>query len=286
MSKEELISHRVACRWAVYLLIGLAISICYIAWKFQSAKNDLFDFQPPEMALAQYTSKDVIGDLGGMKVRIPQHYAEYVEYNGDPGFGEKRSAAARLQRSFSSRLSSFGISVRLQDMKGLETPQLKEDYRNHRLNPENPWIRISINAGDIYPSMGANANDGLAKNLWEKSEYWFANYERAPLMDTAELEAYVVAGTDPRTGKPARESDSTEDIYIHRTANHVDTYISCGRTSVPRGVATCHMHFGLEPKAKVRIDVGFYPTLLNKWRQIQNSVSELLYGFEVKNQEK
>jgi hypothetical protein len=29
--------------------------------------------------------KDVIGGLGGMKVRIPRHYAEYVEDDGDPG---------------------------------------------------------------------------------------------------------------------------------------------------------------------------------------------------------
>jgi hypothetical protein len=30
-----------------------------------------------------------------MKVRIPRHYAEYVEYDGDPGFGEKRKGRAR-----------------------------------------------------------------------------------------------------------------------------------------------------------------------------------------------
>lgn len=132
--------------------------------------------------------------------------------------------------------------------------------------------------------MGGNANDGLAKKLWEKSEYWFANYERAPLMDVAGLNAYVVAGTDLRTGKLARESDSAEDVYIHKmTQNHVATYISCGKTSVRGGIAHCQMHFGLEPKAKVRIKVTFYPALLPKWQSIQKSVSELIYGFEVKS---
>jgi hypothetical protein len=37
------------------------------------------------MAQAQYTPKDVIGGLAPRKARIPRHYAEYVEYKGDPG---------------------------------------------------------------------------------------------------------------------------------------------------------------------------------------------------------
>jgi hypothetical protein len=283
MSSENKFSNRSRrWRWVGYLLVALSIASGYAFWKFQSTKNQLFGFQPPEMALAQYTSKDVIGDLGGMKVRIPRHYAEYVEYDDDPGFGEKRKESIP-ERNFESRLRSFGMNVRFPDMKGLETMELKEAHRNYRLKPKNPWIDISINAGSIYPSMGENANSGLAKKLWEKSEYWFANYERAPQMDTAGLEAYVVAGTDPRTGKPARESDSTDDIYIHKTTSHVGTYISCGKTSVPGGVATCHMHFGLEPKAKVRIDAGFSPTLLPKWHSVRNSVSELIYSFEVRS---
>ncbi|MFT4242300.1 MAG: hypothetical protein QM569_08460 [Acidovorax sp.] len=268
--------------WIVYMLVGLSIASGYAFWEFQPTKSQLFGFQPPGMNLAQHTPKDVIGDLGGMKVRIPRHYAEYVEYDDDPGFGEKRKESIP-ERNFKSKLRSFGMNARFPDMKGLETIELKEARRNYRLKPENPWIDIGINAGSIYPGMGANANSGLAKKLWEKSEYWFANYERAPRMDTVGLDAYVVAGADPRTGKPARESDSTDDIYIHKTTSHVDTFISCGRTSVPGGVATCHMHFGLEPKAKVRIDAGFSPALLPKWHSIRNSVSELIYSFEVRS---
>lgn len=282
---SPIISNTRTWRRAVYLLIGLAISICYVAWQFQSTQNELFGFQPFHMAAAQHTPKDVIGDLGGIKVRIPRYCAEYVEYDGDPGWGEKRKGV-RPERGFDSKLNSFGIDFRLIDIKCKENSELQEDARRNFLKPESPWVSISINAGEIYPSMGIYANNGLAKKLWEKSEYWFANFERAPSMDIAGLEAYFVTGSDPRTGKPARESDSTDDIYIHKTENHVDTYISCGRTSVPGGVATCHMHYGLEPKAKVRIDARFKPALLPRWRSIKNSVSELIYGFEVKKPEK
>jgi len=43
-------------------------------------KHRFSGFQPPEMMMAQYTPKDVIGDLGGIKVRIPRHCAEIVEF--------------------------------------------------------------------------------------------------------------------------------------------------------------------------------------------------------------
>lgn len=136
MAEIKLNSHRRLLRWSLYLLIGLAIPFCYILWKVQATKSDLFGFQPSDMAVAQYTPKDVIGDLGGMKVRIPRHYAEYVEYDGDPRFGEKRSVTTPSQRSLNSKLRSFGMNVRFPDMKGLEAPQLKNDYRSHQLKPE------------------------------------------------------------------------------------------------------------------------------------------------------
>lgn len=284
LTRDARPGRRLGWRWLLYLLplAGLVISVSYIFWRALVIKSQLFGFQPPEMAAAQYTPKDVIGDLGGMKVRIPRHYAQYVEYDSDPGFGEKRKGPLP-ERALESRLRSFGMDVRFPDMKGFENGQLREDYRRHKLKPEDPWLSIGINAGEIYPSLGARATDGLAKTLWTKSEHWWNNYERLPV-NVHELEAYVVPGLDPRTGKPARESDSTNDIYIHHeTPDHVDTYISCGRTSVPGGISRCRMHFGLEPKAKVAVSVSFDPALLPKWQLIRQSVFDLFLSFEVKN---
>ncbi len=178
------------CLWVLLLLIG---GVGYWIWRYQIAQQAaMYGFQPPEMAMARYTPKDVIGDLGGLKVRIPRHYAEYVEYDGDPGWGKKREGPIP-ERTFDSRLSSFGISVRFPDMKGLENAELREELRRYRLNPNSPWISIGINAGEIYPSMGANARNGLAKRLWEPSPYWWRNYERLP-EDIYGLEAYVLSG--------------------------------------------------------------------------------------------
>ena len=263
--------------WMLLLIGGAG----FLYWQYALAKLRLFGFQPPEMAMARYTPKDVIGDLGGLKVRIPRHYAEYVEYDGDPGWGKKREGPIP-ERTFDSKLSSFGISVRFPDMKGLESTELREELRNYQLDPNNPWIRIGINAGEIYPGLGANARNGLAKGIGEYSEYWWENYERLP-EDIYGLEAYVVSGLHPATGLPAKEHDDAYDVYLHREpSGHVDTYIKCGKTSVPGGIASCRMSFGLEPDAEVAVRVSFYPRLLPRWKEIQQSSRDLLLSFETK----
>jgi len=249
----------------------------------QGVSTRIMGFQPPEMAMARYTPKDVIGDLGGMKVRIPRHYAEYVEYDGDPGFGEKRKGP-RPERTFDSRLTSFGIEVRFPDMKGLENAQLREEKRRQPLR-EKTWIRIGINAGEIYPGDGFldRRTNSTLFNVYspEMKGHWLFTYERMP-DDEYDLEVWRLSGTDPRTSKPARESDSTRDIYIHREpSGNVDVYIGCGRPSVPSGIGTCNLETSLAPKAQVAVRVSFRRELLPEWKRIQQSARDLLLSFEV-----
>ena len=173
--------------------------------------------------------------------------------------------------------------MRFPDMKGLENAELQEELRRYQLNPNSPWIRIGINAGEIYPSMGANARNGQAKHLWESSHYWRNNYERLP-EDVYGLEAYVLSGKHPETELPAREQHNTYDVYIQRElSGHVNTYIKCSKTTVPGGVGTCYLLFGLEPEAKVAVNVAFRPSLLSHWKEIQESSRNLLLSFEVQD---
>jgi hypothetical protein len=267
-------------RWLKVLLIAVAIPVVYVIWKVSVF---VIGFQPPEMAMAQYTPKDVIGDLGGMKVRIPRHYAEYVEYDGDPGFGEKRKGP-RPERTFDSRLRSFGIEARFPDMKGLENAQLREEYRRQPLQ-EKMWIMISIKAGERYPGDGFldRQTDATLFNIYTPKSigHWRYTYERMP-KDEYGLEVWRLSGIDPRTGKPARESNTTEDIYIHReSSGNVNVHIRCGRPSVPNGIGICHLGTSLASKAQAVVDIGFRRGLLPEWKKIQQSVRNLLLSFEV-----
>jgi len=249
----------------------------------QGVSTRIMGFQPPEMAMARYTPKDVIGDLGGMKVRIPRYYAEYVAYDGDPGFGEKRKGP-RPKRTFDSRLSSFGMDVRFPDMKGLESAQLREEKRRQPLR-EQTWISIGVKAGEIYPGDGfldrLTSGALFSASLPGRKVYWWNTYERVP-EDEYGLEVWRLSGIDPRTGKPARESDIAKDVYIHRNSSgNVDAYIDCMFPRVPDGIGKCNMETSLAPKAQVVVRVNFRLGLLSEWKKIQQSARDLLLSFEV-----
>ena len=102
----------------------LALLVCSalvvgMAWFKQTSGRVLGGpFQPPEMAAAQFATRNMVGDLGGVPVAIPRHFANYVEYEGDPGFGEKR-IGPRPERTHASKLTSFGFDVRFPDMAGV-----------------------------------------------------------------------------------------------------------------------------------------------------------------------
>ena len=265
-----------------YLMLGISILVIYLIWKVSTHPGLWRDgFQPADMSSAQYTAKDVVGNLGGMKVVIPRYFAEFVEYEGDPGFGEKRKEQ-RPERSFDSRLESFGMDVRFPDMKGLVDWQTRQEKKRQPL-AENTWLRVGVSAGQYY--YGEGSLDKLSRVVLKPEEYpgdyWWNNYVRLS-EDKYGLEMYVVAGSDP-DGKPARESNQTTDIYLNRDANgKVEVHITCRHAKAPHGVARCRMRFNLEPKAQVGVRVAFRQGLLPEWQKIKASVGDLLLSFEVK----
>jgi hypothetical protein len=284
MSKPKLSRLQQVLWLLLGVVLGLVIFIGYFVWKVHSFQSQLFGFEPPEMAARRFTPKDVIGDLGGMRVLIPRHCAEFVTYNGDPTFGEKRKFSS--EHLPTSKLRGFGVDVRFPEMRCKDNEEMREDRKRNFLNRENPWIAITVTSGEFYPSLGARATDNRAKvvtdTIDKPGKFWFDNFERLPTSDFG-LEAYVVAGIDTRTGKPAKDSLDSNDVFIHRlVAGTADTYITCNKTESYRGVATCEMNFGMEPKARVRLTVRFVRSKLSEWRKIKQSTLDLLTSFEVR----
>jgi hypothetical protein len=267
--------------------IGISLSmlllVLLMGWPMSAAAFCLFCAPfPPEMVQARYSSKDMIGDLGGMEVRIPRDYARYVEYDADPGFGEKREGPAP-KRTYASRLRAFGMYVRFPDMKGLVDAAAREERRKLSLVKDSPWIHVGIHAGEDYPSSGDHYLDGRLASITKKpADYWWDDYERLP-GTVYGLEAYRVKGIDPVADKYSRKRSFAKDVYVHLDkVGHVDTYISCEDANSPRGVGVCDLGFTLAPKAQVAVQISFHKALLPKWQKIKESVRNLLLSFEVK----
>ena len=133
--------------WLLVSLLGVSL-----AWYLAVGRTPLTEtnpFEPPEMAAAKYVPRDAVGDLGGVPVTIPRHFANYVEYEGDPSWGEKRQGP-KPERTHKSKLVSFGYYTRFPDMAGESSPELIKDKRSYS-SSKTPWIRVGLRAGNIYP---------------------------------------------------------------------------------------------------------------------------------------
>lgn len=270
-------------------IVCLLLVLAGAVWTWQGARvataqnaaptqgNPLF---PPEMNAAAIAKGDVIGDLGGVKVRIPAHFANYVEYDGDPGFGEKRQGPVP-RRTFESKLMSFGFEVRFPDMAGRTSPELWQDYKS-KLPRESQWMHVGFNTGSIYPG------DGFLDRYTDRtinfkagerfSGLEYEEYEKLPQLEFG-LTVYAPPGIDRKTGKPLREHKSAKDLYVLRDARgRVLTVIQCdNRWTNP----DCSHDFSMEPTMKAAISVRYRRGLLPHWKEIQTNVSQLIAGFAV-----
>ena len=261
--------------------------------------NPLF---PPEMNAAEFAkSKYVIGDLGGMKVRIPSYFANYVEYEGDPTWGEKRHGSVPV-RDFNSKLKSFGFDVRFPDMAGRSSTELWKDQRlrqdakwEHYYYPEKSsthWIDVGVASAKSYPVNGfldRLTNGTLSFNAKAKEGYYpamaYKQYEKLHKHEYG-LTVYAPPGIDPRTNKPFRDDDRAKDVYVFRDANgNVFTYIECQNRLPYSHTRSCTQFVSLEKHMKTEVRIIYNRAVLPHWREIQAKVSELILSFGVPTSE-
>ena len=230
-------------------------------------------FEPPEMAAAKYASRDVVGDLGGVPVNIPRHFANYVEYEGDPGWGEKRKGP-RPQRTHQSKLTSFGYYTRFPDMAGESSTELIKDKRSYSIHTT-PWIDVGITTGNIYP--GDGFLDGFSASMINSSSR-YDQYKQLPKTEHG-LTVYAAEGIDPKTNKPYREDTYAKDIFLHHDkTSRVDTYISCSNRVGTSQL--CRHLFILKPHMHAKISVQYRRTQLPHWQEIQQAVTQQILGFK------
>jgi hypothetical protein len=264
------------------LSIGFA-SVCYVV-----IDNPELIAPPPPLRTANSPAEYVIGDLGGMPVKIDHRIVRFIEYDGDPGWGEMRRGP-RPQRTYSSRLKSFAFEVRYPDMKTRADKDAQVDYEKYHplfssLRPEfrdtNPWFDGGIDAGDRYPGHGSLDRLYQGTILNPDQQPISAQLLPEPSLVSG-LELYAPRGRNPATGNPWRFESSWGDTYIHR--NHlgkVTAYIQCAYRLGTRRYSECTHHWNMEQfDLDISVDIYYPATYLPEWRDIQERVSYFLLSF-------
>lgn len=261
---------------AVLLIVAAAVVLVVVG-------RSLLDlWRPVRMIADSWVFKEnrkgpVIGDLGGVPVSIPQPFARFVEYDRDPHFMEKRLLPPP-ERTYRSRLRSFGFEVRFPDMAS-EEAKTKENSNIYTTM----WMRVGVTAGEHY---GSSGDEGLERHVARISDSKGHSFSWEPLPEkTYGLTGYTPVGIDishrdiPVLGADMRDKNR----YYYRDENgRITTYIEC--SNMKHEAAQCQQRFNLSPIMKAHVRVNYRKGLLPHWREVQSSVSQVIVGFRVRTQ--
>ncbi len=260
---------------------GLLIALCLTALTAcdgrQPAKG-MHTAAPPTSAVpasspASSPERFVVGTLGGMKVRIPWHFVNLMEFSGESTDWKRgpRSPASR-PAGVTRDIASFGFEVRYPDMAGLSTPALRREH-HQRPFKVNRWLDVSITSGDIYPPRAVEMMVARIRPVGTTI------YDPEP-SDVAGLTKYVAQGTDQRTGEPLRYQLSNPDVYIpNKGSGREPTVIHC--TNTETGRQACKLYFTLEPDSQTLMKVRFGRDMLAQWEDIQQRTRALMLSFRI-----
>lgn len=257
---------------AVILAIALGI-----VWLSAPAKPDRIEHLSDSWVLKENRNGPVIGDLGGVPVSIPKPYANFVEYDGDPNFMEKRKEPAP-KRTYESKLASFAFEVRYPDMAPV-TDENAAEKRKENIHTT-MWMRVGVDSHSHY---GGAGDEFLEKEVMAIFDPKAHRYPYQPLPEKVHgLTGYFPVGADEskRLQQAGGADWNDKNLYFHRDeAGRVDAYIECG--NMAHSADRCKLFFNLKPNIRVRVWVNFRRDLLPNWREIQNSVSKVILGFRV-----
>lgn len=245
-------------------------------------------FMPPQMTAAYNTPQDLVGDLGGMPVRLDPHIVRLVEYDGDPGWGEKRKGPPP-ERTHASRLKSFGFYVRYPDMRSLNEPEMREDYERYHpimkpmeygLRDKEPWLDGGIQSGSSYPGHGFL--DRLYAALLDPAQQSTLGAYLPEPTSIKGLDLFIHSGSDPYSGAPLRYEAGRNDTYVRRSREgKVTTYIRCGYQSTTQRPTWCEQTWSMELHGLgMEVNVMYRHGLLPHWQDIQAKVSQFILDFK------
>jgi hypothetical protein len=148
------------------------------------------------------------------------------------------------------------------------------------------WMRVGISSGESYGSMGDQGLINKSNRYLVEGKSCYAKcFTYVPLPDKAYgLTGYTPTGSgvdvEKRSINFGRGTDMRDkNIYIYEDEQgQISTLIECSNRT--HAAARCQQFFNLNPLMKGHVRVSYRKGLLPHWREIQQSVTALIYGFK------
>ena len=248
------------------------------AWFEPAPKNT------PKVQEAVFDNPDIIGTLGGRRVRMSFYQTQDVSFVGTPGpFSDDWATYKRPPRSYDNQI--FDFSFYLNYKKGILRDIRNDDnFYKEAAKSGTPWILVGVASNNAIMNRPEHLDSFLQDDLEVKKELPSYTYVKIPEIQYG-LERYIVPGNDPKTGKPYRfENSESDDLFIARDKNgHVRSYIKCfNKSDVPN--PPCSHRFRVMDGIKVTLDMLYSRHLLHDWQKIEDEAAKIIYGF-VRNAE-
>ena len=235
--------------------------------------------QPDDAPKDKYGQPYIIGNLGGVPVNLPSSVVRLVEYDDSPGWDfEKLRTYNPPTRSYQSIIMSFGFEINYADKELFDYKQNLARHRKEEDIPGSHWIDVSIH--NIYQNNKIEdiLDSYLSSDIENSPNTHPTDFYKPTGKKQFGLSVYINPGIDPDTGKPWRENLFAEDVFVHRNEQgHVDTYIKCSNSKVPRPM--CQHHFMLSSEMKLSVTLLYDRHVLHDWKQIEDAAKEAVYGF-------
>ena len=224
------------------------------------------------------TDKAIIGNLGGLPVRLPQ-YVELVQYDDSPDFDQDKLHESFPHRTFNSKLMDFGYYYNHETNEPKNRNNI-EKYQNDKDKAGNPWVYVGVQSGKMYLKRETAWDDSLSNEL-EKGVYLYQPYTKLPEKQY-NLDVYVQLGTNSKDNKPWRVHHDAQDFFVYRDKHgHVRSKIRCSNNiTVPN--PPCKHRFIMTNDMKVIVNLLYNRQQLHHWKKMEQQVETQLRSFVVK----
>ena len=244
--------------------------------------------QPDDTPKDKYGQPYIIGNLGGVPVNLPSSVVSLVEYDDSPGWDpEKLRTYNPPTRSYQSIITSFGFDFFNNDAQLFDRndPTMCERNKNDWGIDGSKSDRVSVHIlfDPQHPPKYKNLDHHLA---WYMDKMWIepphpdhSSYFEKTTEILYGLEVYINPGIDSKTGKPWREHENAQDLFVGRDSEgHVQTLIECSNKPIPAPVC---VHYLISPyPMQIKIDVDYGRPQLSQWQSIQRNTIQFATGFQ------